>query len=69
MSWNTDSHWGHFLQISRDRHTIVKLEGKDVEADIDYLKDPYLAEDPIILPEHLQSLVDQAMVNVSSYWM
>ena len=38
-----------------------------MEADIDYLKDPYLAEDPIILPEHLQSLVDQAMVNVSSY--
>ena len=31
----------------------------------DYMKDPYLAEDPIILPEHLQCLVDKAMINVT----
>ena len=28
-------------------------------------RDPYLSEDPIILPGHLQCLVDNAMVNVT----
>ena len=27
--------------------------------------DPYLAEDPIVLPEHLQCLVDKAMINMA----
>ena len=29
------------------------------------LEDPDLAEDPVILPDHLQSLVDRAMMQIA----
>ena len=53
------------LQIIHDQHTKVNKEWK-WEGGTDNMKDAYLAEDPIILPEHLQCLVDNAMINMTS---